>query len=256
MLSLSRKLLICTALLFIFPTVSFAGDWFNVPKFEHEGYYMELGVGHSFDDVGDTPLLDASSQQDDGKNINIGEGVVGDLRMGFRFKHINLGLTVSQRFKGELRGDFHNGGAVTPTAWFEQNVQSLRFTSDLEYFLTEFLGMKPYLGIGLGGARHELARLDIWRVSNRSWDTGLVNNVDYAFVWKVGAGIEYELKNAFKDNSFLNNWAVKVDYYYMDAGEADSTGKEIVDTGGLRITKPFRYDMRSHEVIALIRYNF
>ena len=80
-----------------------------------------------------------------------------------------------------------------------------------------------------------------------------MRNAATTFVWKVGVGIEYELKNAFKDNSFLNNWAVKVDYYYMDAGEV-ATSQQIV--AGASIHTPLKYDMRSNEIVALIRYNF
>jgi opacity protein-like surface antigen len=105
----------------------------------------------------------------------------------------------------------------------------------------------PYLGVGIGGAEVEADKPR--KAVTDPARTGALLGDDNRFAWQLLAGVAFRLNE---------HWALKLDYRYFDAGDADLNYGVGCDAGGGNCifvgSLDESYD--AHSISAGARYNF
>ena len=186
-----------------------------------------FGVGHDArisDTIVDSGLAGDFLQQDVDDGWSIGGGIGYYLMRGFR-----IDATLDYRMDNDFSA-LLPAPAVLPDAAFTGEIDSLVGLVNFYYDLDMGSRITPYVGAGLGFARHSASGDDI-------------KGSDTTFAWALMAGADIDLKSG---------WKLDVGYRYLDMGEAKFDDRKK----GVPAKDFVLDDLEAHEIRVGLRYSF
>jgi len=152
-----------------------------------------------------------------------------------------VGCQVSSSFRVEITGGVHLKSSLTD-AFSETVPDTLNADIGSQYVfvssywdITNYAGFTPYVGGGIGAARHDISGL--------AGPSGAANGSEYDFAYHVGVGVSYDLTHSLKFD---------LAYRYVDLGGVVSGVDTTAPTPGAISVD----NIEGHEVKVGLRYHF
>lgn len=159
--------------------------------------------------------------------------------LGYRFNDwFRTDVTVDYRMAKDFSGNTVCGVCGGALSFEHADIQTTTFLWNAYVDLGTWSGFTPYVGGGVGVARHRVK--NYFGINPAAAPTVLPNKTKWVFAGTVMGGASYDLGN---------NWALDGSYRYVWMGDAE-TGR---DAGGLKTEFD---DMAAHEVRIGLRYYF
>ena len=186
-------------------------------------WYLRGDIGVGFNP--DPSVTDSNKAKfildDADENWSIGGGVGFYLMRGIR-----MDFTLDYRMNEDLFSQLDSG--TVPTNQFTGDLDSLVGLVNLYYDLDMGHRITPYVGVGIGFARHSI-------------DGDDTNDSDTSFAWALMAGADIDLRE---------QWKLDVGYRYLDMGDGSFADRK---TPGRNFEID---DLESHEIRVGLRYSF
>jgi opacity protein-like surface antigen len=133
-----------------------------------------------------------------------------------------------------------NSGALETSNWTTMmNV----YVDPLSFAGVDLGAFSPYVQGGVGLAQNKTEKM-FYVNDNGSYTTGDTHN-DLA--WQIGAGVGYAISD---------QWTLDMSYRFLDMGEARGGDKFIDSVGTVTGVEPARFDLRAHEFMIGLQYQF
>lgn len=219
--------------------------------------YVRGDVGYS---ASNTPTVELDSPNYaavDTANVSFDDSFVGEVGIGCGSgsRGFRGDLTLGYRGQRDLDGIKTDRPGVHYPGTFSSKVSSLTAMANIYYDIGKFRGFVPYVGVGLGVARHRLSSVsfDLRNPDPYGVPANPVNNLDGSsqtnFAWSLMAGTAYQIS----DRAVLD-----FGYRYIDMGDVESRRGNMCNTcvpGGSqdRLTVD---DMTAHEFKVGLRLHF
>jgi len=214
--------------------------------------YLRGDVGYSYSDgvsgTFDSPLygtLDATSESIDGAWMGeIGVGC-GSGSRGFR-----ADFTLGYRSDRDIDGGKPDAPGFHFPADFSTKVNTLTAMANLYYDFGRYRNWVPYVGVGLGVARHDVG--DVSFIGTGAGVGAAFNNLNGStqtnFAWSLMAGAAYQISHRA---------VLDFGYRYIDMGDVSVRGDicNVACVGGSQDRLSID-DMHAHEFKIGLRYHF
>ncbi|MCL7750732.1 outer membrane beta-barrel protein [Guyparkeria hydrothermalis] len=205
--------------------------------------YLKGGIGWAHSEKQTSTIGDLADPPD--RVTSDAEGSLAyQLGVGYRLtKWLDAELSLSHIDGYELSGPYENDGSPTgEVGRTEVDTTSIMVLGlvDLAAVLDASWPLKPYVGVGVGYARHDMGRFTITNFSSR-----IDSHTSSGFAWKAVFGATYPLGE---------NVSLDASYAYADYGEAESSLDAYEGGGNLQLNSPLTLDIRSHELSLSLRY--
>lgn len=205
--------------------------------------YLKGGIGwaHSENDVA---TLGDLVDPPDRVAFDSDGSIAYQLGIGYRLTDwLDAELSLGQIGGFELSGPYEDDGSPSgETGRVDVNTTSIMVLGlvDVATVLDTSWPVQPYVGLGVGYARHDLGRFTITNESSR-----IDGHTSDGFAWKAILGATYPLGDRL---------SLDAAYAYADYGEAES-GRRAYELGSyLQLNSPLTVDIRSHELSLSLRY--
>jgi opacity protein-like surface antigen len=208
-----------------------------------EGLYLRLDVGGGIThDPGYKPNAGWPAGQGTTAESDATNSILGQAGIGYRFSpEFRSDFTLGYRTQGVDYDSAGGGGLVKG----ETDIRTVTAMVNAYYDVGTFSGFTPYLGAGLGWARHWSE--DIEHTSAAGLSGTEKSNGDSTFAWAVGAGVSYAIEQG---------WAIDMGYRFTDLGKP-TIGKGWTDSAGTNYGgSTLDEHMRSHDLTVGLRYDF
>jgi len=215
--------------------------------------YLRGDVGYSYGDgvsaTFDSPnyaTMDATSESIDGAWMGeIGIGC-GSGSRGFR-----ADLTLGYRSERGIDGGKPDAPGFHFPADFSTKVNTLTAMANLYYDFGRYRNWVPYVGVGIGIARHDVGDVSFTNVAGNPPGTTFNNlngSTQTNFAWSLMAGAAYQISHRA---------VLDFGYRYIDMGDVSVRGNicDVACVGGSRDRLSID-DMHAHEFKIGLRYHF
>lgn len=202
-----------------------------------EGFYARADIGLSIPRDLDGNWLEPN---DGGIGGDLKNGALAGAGIGYRFAFgLRTDAAVSYRphfdLSSEAADRFGNAGTA------KSDVSALTVMLNVYYDLPLEGRFTPFVGAGLGFARNRIGSVDY--TLNGAFLDVESGHTETNFAWALMAGGSYAVTDRI---------ALEVGYRYLDAGELKTSGSLAFGGSVPALTS----DLRSHEVMASLRYSF
>ncbi|NIZ00473.1 outer membrane protein [Thalassospira lucentensis] len=226
-------------------TTASAEEWLLAPYLR-----ADLGYSHALDDKAE--FLDPV--QTDSVEISDHKGVRYQIGAGLALTdYLRTDITVSYGSRLTTADDYRdadgiankpgnklNSGALESSNWTTMmNV----YVDPLSFAGVDLGAFSTYVQGGVGWARNKTERM-IFVNDNSSYTSGDTHN-DLA--WQIGAGVGYAISD---------HWTLDMSYRFLDMGEARGGDKFTTSAGTEFGVEPARFDLRAHEFMVGLQYQF
>lgn len=194
-------------------------------------WYLRGDIGYGYNS--DPEIIDEVAAYFVGEDLDdtwsIGGGIGYYLTRGFR-----MDVTLDYRFDSDLYAYYPASPALPLTGELSSLVGLVNFYYELD------MGHRitPYVGVGIGFARHEM---DAGKQINGVDPVDFDGDSETEFAWALMAGVDIDLREG---------WKLDVGYRYLDMGSVKytdaTTGTKVYDID----------DLESHEFRVGLRYSF
>ena len=205
--------------------------------------YLKGGIGwaHSQDEVATIGDL---ADPPDRVAFDSDGSIAYQLGIGYRLTDwLDAELSLGHIGGFDLSGPYENDGNPSgETGRTEVDTTSIMFLGlvDVAAVLDTSWPVEPYVGVGLGYARHDM---DGFTVTID--DAAIEGHASGGFAWKAILGATYPLSE---------HLSLDAAYVYADYGEAESSRRAYELGDHLQLNSPLTVDIRSHELSLSLRY--
>ncbi|MCL7744746.1 outer membrane beta-barrel protein [Guyparkeria hydrothermalis] len=205
--------------------------------------YLKGGVGWAQNE-GETATVGDLGAPPDRVMFESDDSIAYHLGVGYRLAEwLDTELSLNQVDGFDLSGPYENdgnpSGEIGRTEVDTTSVIILGLVN-LSAVLDASWPVEPYVGLGAGYARHDMARFNITN------DSATINSdTSGGFAWKVLLGATYPVSE---------HMSLDASYAYTDYGEAKSSLAAYERGGALQLNSPLTVDIRSHELSLSLRY--
>lgn len=208
-----------------------------------EGLYLRLdlggGITHDpgFSPNGAWPTGQGTTAESDSTN-----SLIGQVGLGYRFTpEFRSDLTLGYRTQG-VSYDSAGGGNLVKG---ETDIRTITAMLNAYYDVGTYSGFTPYVGAGMGWARHWSE--DIKHTSAAGLSGTEKSEGDSTLAWSLGAGVSYAIEKG---------WTLDFGYRFTDLGKPD-IAKGWVDSAATAYgNSTLDEHLRSHDLTVGLRYDF
>jgi opacity protein-like surface antigen len=214
--------------------------------------YVRGDVGYS---VSGSPSVEINSSnygvlESDDESMD--GGFMGEIGIGCGSgsRGLRADLTLGYRGERDIDGTKPDAPGIDSPGNFETKVSTLTAMANVYYDFGKFRNLVPYVGVGLGVARHSLSDVSFTfpnPAANPVNDLSGSNQTKFA--WSLMAGAAYQISNRA---------VLDLGYRYIDMGSVSSKRGDMCTTcavGGSQ-DKIEVNDMTAHEFKIGLRYHF
>lgn len=220
-------------------------DWLFAPYLRADlGYSITVDDRAEFDDPVERDSIEMTSYKGSRYQIGAGLKLTDYLRTDITVSYGNR-LSAADDYRDadgipNKSGNKLNDGAFETSSWTTMvNV----YVDPLSIAGVDLGAFSPYVQGGIGLARNKTEKM-FFVNDNDSYTTGDTHN-DLA--WQIGAGVGYAISD---------QWTLDMSYRFLDMGEARGGDKFINSVGTVTGVEPARFDLRAHEFMIGLQYQF
>lgn len=114
-------------------------------------------------------------------------------------------------------------------------------------FGVAFYGISPFVGAGVGFARHRIHSVTDFDPSDLGGGGYAAENSDYEFAWALHAGLAYDVNERL---------TLEIAYRYLDMGDIQTGGLCVLPSCNATLQPLQVTDMTSHDIKMGMRWNF
>ena len=219
----------------------------TVSSYAQNDYYLKGGVGISKTQTLDNTKGSGSTYE----NLPFDSETFENYSIGLGYKindYYNLELMLQHTPSFDLSGsNFQDDGGYDPDIIYNASIKYTSIMINNIFSLDELLNkswtLKPYFGIGLGFTKYDYENYSLF-IKSTNTRFPISSSSDTNFTWKAIIGSTYPLTDRIDFD---------LSYAYSDYGTFES-GKKSPGLPDLQ--KGYEIDMKAHEVLFALRYNF
>ncbi|MGM0516891.1 MAG: outer membrane protein [Pseudomonadota bacterium] len=213
------------------------------PAFAVSDIYLKGGIGWAYSDD-DVATIGDLVDPPDRVAFDSDGSIAYQLGIGYRLTDwLDTELSLGHIAGFDLSGPYEDDGSASgETGRTELDTTSIMILGlvDVAAVLDTSWPVEPYVGLGLGYARHDMDRFTITNDSAR-----IDGHTSGGFAWKAVLGATYPLGERL---------SLDASYAYADYGEAESSRSAYERGGSLQLNSPLTVDVRAHELSLSLRY--
>lgn len=213
------------------------------PGFAANDVYLKGGIGWAYSEDEVASIGDLADPPDRVAFDSDGS-IAYQLGIGYRLTdwldtELSLGHIAGLDLSGPYEDDGTPSGATGRTEVDTTSIMLLGLV-DVAAVLDASWPVDPYVGLGLGYARHDMGRFTV-----TADDASIDGHTSGGFAWKAVLGATYPLGERL---------SLDASYAYADYGEAESSRSAYQRGGSLQLHSPLTVDISTHELALSLRY--
>lgn len=205
--------------------------------------YLKGGIGWASSEK-DVATIGDLADPPDRVAFDSDGSIAYQLGIGYRLNDwLDAELSLGHIGSFDLSGPYEDDGTPSgETGRTEVDTTSIMLLGlvDVAAVLDTSWPVEPYVGLGLGYARHDMERF-----TATIDDATIQGRTSGGFAWKAILGATYPLSE---------HLSLDAAYAYADYGEAESSRRAYELGSNLQLNSPLTVDIRSHELSLSLRY--